>query len=92
MLVYEGKFQIINVLAPNRTIFEKTYDYLMFNYVPPKVAFEDRIIILREGEFGKLIFYDIERDKFIATCEIEGVNSICIVGEELIIGIEEESM
>ena len=68
---------------------------LMFIFLPPKVAFEDRIIILREGEFGKLIFYDIERDKFIATCEIEGVNSICIVGEELIIGIDgigEESM
>ena len=92
MLLYEGKFQVINVLAPNRTILEKTYENLMFIFLPPKVAFEDRIIILREGEFGKLIFYDIETDKFIATCEIESVNSICIVGEELIIGIEEESM
>ena len=37
-----------------------------------------------------MIFYDIERSKFIATCEIENVQSYCVVGEELIIGIGEE--
>ena len=49
----------------------------------PKVVFGDRIVILR-NENGKLIFYDVQRQKFVATLQIS-VYSYQVVGDDLII-------
>ena len=49
----------------------------------PKVVFGDRIVILR-NENGKLIFYDVQRQKFIATLQIS-VYSYQVVGDDLIV-------
>ena len=50
---------------------------------PPKVVFNDRIIILMNNE-GKLMFYDVNRHKFIAQCNIQGIYIYCIAGDDLI--------
>ena len=50
----------------------------------PKLAFDDRIIILRSSDF-KLKFYDIQRRKFIAECNIGDIYNFSVAGEELIV-------
>ena len=50
----------------------------------PKVAFDDKIIILRSSDF-KLKFYDIQRRKFIAECNIDHIYNFSVVGQELIV-------
>ena len=89
-LVYIKKFQVINVLDPVKPIFDVAQELSNSNLIaPPKVVLEDRILILINKD-NKLMFYDLERQKFITICEIKNVLSYCVVGEELIIGIAED--
>ena len=85
MVAYENKFQIYNVLTPDQVVQTKECELSINSlYHAPKVVFDDRIVILRSKD-GKLIFYDIQRKKFIAKCEIEDIYRYYVYGDELII-------
>ena len=48
VLVYDNKFQVINVLAPDETILDVAQELLNFQlFSPPKVVLEGRILILK---------------------------------------------
>ena len=60
-LVYINKFQVINVLDPDKPIFDVAYRLSnVYLFSPPKVVLEDRILILKNKD-NKLMFYDLER-------------------------------
>ena len=72
LLAYNDKFEIINALQPETP--ELTVDCKLSNdkRIPPKVVFYDRMLILRRRS-NKLVFYDLQRQKFVAQCEINNV-------------------
>ena len=82
LVAYKKKFDIFNVLSPDRPI-QKSVDCDHSNSIlsPPKV-FEDKIIILKNKD-DQLIFFDMNRQKFISQC-IFKVQEYHIIGEKLI--------
>ena len=70
LIAQEDGFQILNVLKPQKPVL-KVDCALMNNYqiCPPKVTFEDRIVILIRKDW-KLIFYDVQRQKFVFECKL----------------------
>ena len=49
------------------------------------------MIVILIGKDSKLKFYDIYRQKFVAKCDIENVKGFYVVGDDVIIGIRENS-
>ena len=63
----DEKFQVYNVLSPDKPVAGEDMKLLNQGGITPKVVLNDRIIILLD-EDHKLVFYDVMRQKFIAKC------------------------
>ena len=76
----------MNVLAPEKAVISEDMELSEYNQCPPKVVFNDRIIILIDKD-NKLIFYDIMRRKIVARCElkVKSFSGYQVVGDEIII-------
>ena len=60
IIAYKDKFEIFNVLCPDKKVLSVKCYLSNSIATPPIVTFDDRIAILR-GKDNKLIFYDIKR-------------------------------
>ena len=89
MVAYKNKFEIVSALTPESPVLTVDCDLTNHKRIPPKVAFDDRMLILKNKE-GQLVFYDICRQKFVAQCEINNISSYGIVDDCLIIGVEKQ--
>ena len=60
IVAYDNKFEIFNVLSPDKPVLSVKCELSNNIITPPIVTFDDRIAILRDRD-NKLIFYDIQR-------------------------------
>ena len=60
IVAYKDKFEIFNVLSPDKRVLSVKCDLSNSIAAPPIVTFNDRIAIFRDKD-NKLIFYDIKR-------------------------------
>ena len=79
-----SNFRIFNLLVdPYEPALKIELDLGNSSQIPPKLALNDRILILLNNE-GKLIFYDLLRQKVVVESEIK-TGDYQVFGDQLII-------